>query len=228
MTPQVTRPPLITYVYAHEQLSQIVAEIVAKNDSEFVPLSANITEQMACNCPKDGKAVVVIHPKPKEDLAELMSSICCQVPANSHILVISEDRDHHHLISTFDCANSKALPSHLSTKEIEVEILKALRACGEHEEAEKSQIAEAEHIRECCERLTASELDVLCMVLDGSLNKAIANRLDVSERTVENRRRKIFETFGTHSIAVITRKISETIGCDAVYSMRDARHQQGS
>lgn len=216
----------ITYVYAGDQICQLISEIVAKNDSEFVPLAFEPGTHNSCNCPKDGKAVVVVHPEPEDDLAELMSKICCRVPCNSHILVISEDKNHERLISTFDCASSRALPSHLSVQDIEAEILDALRACREQEGAVGSTSEEIEEVRRCCEQLTASELDVLCLVLDGSLNKAIANRLDVSERTVENRRRKIFEKFGSHSIAVVTRKISETIGCEAVYQMRDARHSQ--
>lgn len=55
--------------------------------------------------------------------------------------------------------------------------------------------------------LSESELEVMHLVVDGLQNKAIANRLDVSVRTVENRRREIFSKMQATSIAELVRLV---------------------
>jgi FixJ family two-component response regulator len=51
------------------------------------------------------------------------------------------------------------------------------------------------------ESLTNKERDVLKLMLQGKSNKTMAGTLDVSLRTIENRRRSIFTKFGTQSVA---------------------------
>ncbi len=55
--------------------------------------------------------------------------------------------------------------------------------------------------------LSLPEREVLTMVLEGIPNKTIARRLDVSVRTVENRRHNIFEKLGVDSIAGLVRAV---------------------
>jgi len=54
-------------------------------------------------------------------------------------------------------------------------------------------------------RLTASERDVLNLIVEGLPNKSIARRLNMSVRTVENRRRAVFEKVQVRSVAELTR-----------------------
>lgn len=66
------------------------------------------------------------------------------------------------------------------------------------------------------DRLSEGELWVLRLVLDGHLNKRIANKLDISERTVEARRKRIFEKTRTQSVAQLVREIVETVGMNEI------------
>lgn len=58
-------------------------------------------------------------------------------------------------------------------------------------------------------RLAPQDRSVLQLMLDGMKNRSIAKRLDVSLRTVENRRRRIFEVMQADSVAQLTRMIVE-------------------
>jgi two-component system, LuxR family, response regulator FixJ len=53
--------------------------------------------------------------------------------------------------------------------------------------------------------LTEKERDVMTLVAAGEANKVIAKKLVVSERTVENRRRSIYEKLGVESVAEMMR-----------------------
>jgi FixJ family two-component response regulator len=60
--------------------------------------------------------------------------------------------------------------------------------------------------------LADGELEVLRGMLEGKLNKRVANELGISERTVEARRRRIFDKMETRSVARLSRMIVESIG----------------
>ena len=47
-------------------------------------------------------------------------------------------------------------------------------------------------------------------MVDGLANKVIARRINVSVRTVENRRQRIFEKTGTDSLAELIRLVVES------------------
>lgn len=53
--------------------------------------------------------------------------------------------------------------------------------------------------------LTTKERDVIKLVAAGEVNKAIARKLAVSERTVENRRRSIYQKLEVESVAEMMR-----------------------
>jgi len=70
----------------------------------------------------------------------------------------------------------------------------------------------ADRIQELKERfakLSEREREVLEMVVEGQKNKEIADSLDVSIRTVESRRRQIFDKTGTASLAELVRLYGE-------------------
>ena len=71
------------------------------------------------------------------------------------------------------------------------------------EQRAKASVQQA--AREHLESLTPSERQVLDLVVAGLPNKAIAGRLDVSVRTVENRRREIFSKMQANSVADLVR-----------------------
>lgn len=66
-----------------------------------------------------------------------------------------------------------------------------------------------EEIRRRIDQLTPAERQVLDMIVQGRPNKAIAKDLDVSLRTVENRRHTIFAKTGTDSVAGLVRLVIE-------------------
>lgn len=71
-------------------------------------------------------------------------------------------------------------------------------------------------VRISIDSLSVGELQVLYFVLEGSLNKRIATNLQISERTVESRRKRIFEKTGTASVAKLVRLIVETVGAEEI------------
>jgi FixJ family two-component response regulator len=62
-------------------------------------------------------------------------------------------------------------------------------------------------IRRRIAALSPSERQVLDLVVDGTSNKSIAGQLDLSVRTVENRRRGIFQKMNADSVAELVRMI---------------------
>ena len=58
-------------------------------------------------------------------------------------------------------------------------------------------------------KLSPQDRAVLQLMLEGMKNRTIAKRLDVSLRTVENRRRRIFDVMKADSVARLTRMVVE-------------------
>lgn len=74
-------------------------------------------------------------------------------------------------------------------------------------EAEQSQDA-----KQRLASLTEKERDVMKLVAAGDANKVIAKKLDVSERTVENRRRSVYEKLGVEGVAEMMRILLQAEG----------------
>jgi FixJ family two-component response regulator len=66
---------------------------------------------------------------------------------------------------------------------------------------------ELNQIMERIDSLTPSELDVLKLAIKGEPNKAVAMRLGVSIRTVENRRSSIFDKMDVASVAELVQQV---------------------
>ena len=58
-------------------------------------------------------------------------------------------------------------------------------------------------------RLSPQDRQVLHLLMDGCKNRTMATRLEVSLRTVENRRRRVFEVMGAESVAQLARMVVE-------------------
>lgn len=84
-------------------------------------------------------------------------------------------------------------------------VQEALARC-EQDHRRRSHLAILE---ERLKRLSLQDRSVLRLMLEGMKNRSIAARLDVSLRTVENRRRRVFDTMHANSVAQLTRMIVE-------------------
>ncbi|MEQ8791525.1 MAG: LuxR C-terminal-related transcriptional regulator [Pirellulaceae bacterium] len=93
------------------------------------------------------------------------------------------------------------------------ELLRSSLEAAENEKAGVQRIRQArrerDDILERLSRLTPSERDVLDHVLEGNLNKMIARALDVSVRTIEQRRRNIMTKMEVESLAELVRQMTK-------------------
>lgn len=89
------------------------------------------------------------------------------------------------------------------------ELLDAIQSALRSDRIRSSERQETNEIFERMSTLTDSERTVLDLIIDGITNKVIAKRLDVSIRTVENRRQRIYEKMHTDSVADLVRMVVE-------------------
>ena len=90
------------------------------------------------------------------------------------------------------------------------ELFDAIREALLQDSDSRARTTEQREFRVRLANLASAEKEVLDLMVDGLQNKAIASRLDVSVRTVENRRQQIFEKTGTRSLAELVRLIVES------------------
>jgi FixJ family two-component response regulator len=88
---------------------------------------------------------------------------------------------------------------------VEDELWDAIRQALVEDAAKRVEHEHREQLRRRAEQLTATERQVMKMIVVGLPNKVIANRLDISLRTVENRRRGVFEKMQAQSVAELVR-----------------------
>jgi DNA-binding NarL/FixJ family response regulator len=68
-----------------------------------------------------------------------------------------------------------------------------------------SAVRRAIGVRECYERLTAREREVLSLIVSGLLNKQVASRLGISQVTVEIHRSRVMQKMRASSFADLVR-----------------------
>ncbi len=92
------------------------------------------------------------------------------------------------------------------TKPFEDEdLLQAIEnAIGKDREA-RAAYHEAQDIRQRIELLTPREKEILSFVVTGMLNKQIALKLDIAEKTVKVHRGRVMEKLGVDSVAELVR-----------------------
>jgi FixJ family two-component response regulator len=83
----------------------------------------------------------------------------------------------------------------------EEELWQAVRAALAQDADRRSHDADLAETRQRLANLTDKERDILRMIVAGRPNKAMANVLGASLRTVENRRREVFSKLGVRSVA---------------------------
>jgi FixJ family two-component response regulator len=85
------------------------------------------------------------------------------------------------------------------------ELLQAVEKAIEKNRKAKAERAELEEILERMDRLTAREHEILRYVVTGMLNKQIALKLDIAEKTVKVHRGRIMEKLCVGSVAELVR-----------------------
>ncbi len=85
----------------------------------------------------------------------------------------------------------------------------AIREGLRRDAEQRAKAAALTQVQEDLESLTPSERQVMDLVVAGLPNKTIAGRLDVSVRTVENRRRAVFSKMNADSVADLVRLVVE-------------------
>ncbi len=83
----------------------------------------------------------------------------------------------------------------------------AVREALRMSELQYDKQARRRDILQRLELLTPKEHQVMELMVEGIANKVIANRLDVSIRTIENRRHDIFEKMDASSLAELVRMV---------------------
>lgn len=83
----------------------------------------------------------------------------------------------------------------------EDELWQALRTALARDADRRAKLAAQAERRARFASLTEKERDVLQMIVAGRPNKAMANKIGASLRTVENRRREVFSKLGVRSVA---------------------------
>lgn len=90
------------------------------------------------------------------------------------------------------------------------DLWQAIRQALSIDAEQRSKRQRVNEIRSRMDSLTPSERQVLQMIVEGVPNKTIALRMDVSERTVENRRHEIFAKMQANSVAELVRMVVES------------------
>jgi two-component system response regulator FixJ len=85
----------------------------------------------------------------------------------------------------------------------------AIRNALAEDAASRAQHQRRQELRRRIDLLSPSERKVMELIAQGKPNKSIAKLLDVSIRTVENRRREVFEKMEAHSVAELVRMVIE-------------------
>ena len=197
-----------------------------------------LSREPSAGSAKEHRQVVTAPPMTSTALPNLFEWMC-QVYANpSPVVIVAEGKDDQLLVTSISNTSCSRLPVASSPDALSAALSTALKdstatdahgAKDTHGDAGASNsgkhLSSNAEVRACCERLTLPELDVLLYMLEGHTNRGIANRLDVSERTVENRRRRVFDVFGTHSLAILVRKVCETIGYEGVSQLIQMNRQ---
>ena len=85
----------------------------------------------------------------------------------------------------------------------------AIRSALSQEQEARKRNTRRREIRERLTMLTANERAVLERMVEGKANKEIAAELEVSLRTIENRRHDVFRKMGAGSLAELVRDVIE-------------------
>ena len=89
----------------------------------------------------------------------------------------------------------------------DAELRAALDQAAVFDTAQRAEVAAQDALASRFASLSDSEHEVLRLILDGLPNKAIARKMELSLRTVENRRRNIYDKFGVENVARLVAEV---------------------
>ena len=89
----------------------------------------------------------------------------------------------------------------------EQELWDSIRTALELDGKNRRRKARRSHADELITRLTRGEHEVLDMIIDGKINKDIATQLQLSIRTIEDRRAKLMKKMGANSVAELVQLV---------------------
>ncbi|QDS89387.1 Transcriptional regulatory protein TdiR [Rosistilla ulvae] len=89
------------------------------------------------------------------------------------------------------------------------ELIEAIQSALRFDRMHRQQDVKTLEVFKRLATLSANEMQVLELIIEGVTNKVVAKRLDVSIRTVENRRKRIYEKMHTDSVAALVRMVVE-------------------
>lgn len=95
----------------------------------------------------------------------------------------------------------------------ENELWDAVRAGLKQDAKVRVESEDCHRIRTRMGTLTDGERDILQLMVDGLPNKAIKHRMELSIRTVEKRRRMVFEKMQVESVAHLVQEVFVANGC---------------
>lgn len=95
------------------------------------------------------------------------------------------------------------------------ELLEAVERALNRSKQEFESNEDLKHVQRTAAGLTTREREVCECVISGMLNKQIASRLDIAERTVKAHRAKVMQKFDVHSVPDLVR-LSEKAGISPV------------
>jgi len=93
-----------------------------------------------------------------------------------------------------------------------IELWDAVRSALRQDERRRDKNAAQSDLRQRMRSLSEKERQVMELVVAGLPNKTVARRLDVSLRTVEARRKAVFEKLGARSLAVLVQLVMQAGG----------------
>ncbi|MFI3281004.1 MAG: LuxR C-terminal-related transcriptional regulator [Rikenellaceae bacterium] len=142
-----------------------------------------------------------------EDLQQFEASDIFHIFVSSQILIeniaLFESLRAKCIVLTNGSVNTAALQEfhQINIQQSESEILSSIRALHTHAHGARG---ETQQPLEKCELLSPREIEVTKLLVEGLINKEIANQLDISITTVITHRKNIFEKLGIRSIAGLT------------------------
>jgi two-component system response regulator FixJ len=92
------------------------------------------------------------------------------------------------------------------------DVLAIIRRAFERDAEKRDQRARRSHVAERLATLTEREREVMQRVIEGKLNKVIADELGISVKTVEFHRAKVMEKMGADSVAALVQLMMQYPG----------------
>lgn len=99
--------------------------------------------------------------------------------------------------------------SYVEREADDIRFINSIRATANHSIEVQEHFLRYDRLRELWTSVSQREATVLDMILDGVPNKTIANRLGVSQRTIEARRQKLYQKLESRSLPEVVRTVYE-------------------